>query len=74
MTSFPQGFFGTHAVFEFILDHQFTGQVRSPPVSVPKDITTESIEKWKMPVQNWPATLQQLTIIFGERVRSYTNI
>ena len=36
--------------------------------------TQRIIEKWKMPVQNWAATLQQLTIIFGERVRSYTNI
>lgn len=38
-------------------------------------LTTQKImEKWKMPMQNWAATLQQLTIIFGERVRSYTRI
>jgi len=36
--------------------------------------TPRIIEKWKMPVQNWAATLQQLTIIFGDRVRNYTNI
>lgn len=38
-------------------------------------LTTQRImEKWKMPVQNWAATLQQLTIVFGERVRSHTRI
>lgn len=33
--------------------------------------TQRIIESWKLPLQNWAATLQQLTILFEDRVRNY---
>ncbi|WP_186742310.1 IS256 family transposase [Spirosoma utsteinense] len=38
-------------------------------------LTTQRIlESWKMPLQNWGSTLQQLAILFEDRVRNYTTI
>lgn len=38
-------------------------------------LTTQRIaQSWRLPVQNWAATLQQLTILFGERVKRYITI
>jgi transposase-like protein len=33
--------------------------------------TQRIIDGWKLPLQNWAATLQQLTILFEDRVRNY---
>lgn len=38
-------------------------------------LTTQRIAQgWRLPLQNWAATLQQLTILFGERVKNYITI
>lgn len=36
--------------------------------------TQRIIDSWKLPLQNWAATLQQLTILFDDRVRNYITI
>ena len=36
--------------------------------------TQRIIASWKMPLQNWGSTLQQLTILFEDRVRNYSAI
>lgn len=36
--------------------------------------TQRIIESWKLPLQNWAATLQQLTILFEDRVRNHITI
>lgn len=36
--------------------------------------TQRIIERWRMPLQNWATTLQQLTILFEDRVRNYIVI
>ncbi len=36
--------------------------------------TQRIIDSWKLPLQNWAATLQQLTILFEDRVRNYITI
>lgn len=36
--------------------------------------TQRIIDSWKLPLQNWATTLQQLTILFEDRVRNYMTI
>lgn len=38
-------------------------------------LTTQRIlERWKMPLANWSLTVQQLAILFGERVKPYLKV
>jgi putative transposase len=36
--------------------------------------TQRIIEKWKMPLANWSLTVQQLAILYGERVKPFLRV
>ncbi|MBC7923531.1 MAG: hypothetical protein H7Z75_20840 [Ferruginibacter sp.] len=37
-------------------------------------VQERSSEKWSRPIANWSLTLQQLSILFGERVKSRLKV